>query len=117
MKIEERSIGEVTILDLSGKLASSDANVLLHDKIHSLVFQGKHHIVLNLGDVSSVDSSGLGTLCASITTVRNDRGDIKLVNLTKRMHDLLAITRLLTVFETYDSEDAAVASFSPTACV
>jgi len=112
MKIQERSAGTVTILDLSGKLAFGDGDVLLKDKIHSLAFQTKTQIVLNLADVPFVDSSGLGTLCGSVTTVRNIGGDIKLLNLTKRIHDLLAIAKLSTVFETYESEADAVQSFS-----
>src|SRR5262245_31596321 len=112
MKIQERSVGTVTILDLKGKLVFGDGDMMLKDKIHSLAFQTKSQIVLNLAEVPFVDSAGLGTLCGSVTTVRNVGGDIRLLNMTKRIHDLLAIAKLSTVFETYDSEDDAVSSFS-----
>jgi len=112
MTIQERPAGAVIILDLKGKLVLGDGEVRLKDKIHSLVFQGRSQFILNLADVPFVDSSGLGTLCAAITTVRNVGGEIKLLNMTKRIHDLLAIAKLSTAFDTYDSEDDAVNSFS-----
>ena len=114
MTIEERVVGSVTILDLEGKLVLGDGDTLLKDKIHSLVFQGRRNIVLNLGRVSYMDSSGLGALVASFVTAKNDGGQVKLLNLTSRLQDLLAIAKLLTVFETFDSEADVVRSF-PTA--
>ena len=111
MTIQERVVGSVTVLDLSGKLILGDGDALLKDKIHSLVFQGKKQIVLNMGAVSYVDSSGLGALVASSVTGKNNGGQIKLVSLTKRLQDLLAIAKLLTVFESYDSEAEAINSF------
>jgi anti-sigma B factor antagonist len=101
----------VTVLDLSGKLILGDGDALLKDKIHSLVFQGRKQIILNMGAVSYVDSSGLGALVASSVTGKNNGGQIKLVSLTKRLQDLLAIAKLLTVFESYDSEAEAINSF------
>jgi anti-sigma B factor antagonist len=111
MTIQERVVGSVTVLDFSGKLILGDGDALLKDKIHSLVFQGRKQIVLNMGAVSYVDSSGLGALVASSVTAKNNGAQIKLVSLTKRLQDLLAIAKLLTVFEAYDSEADAINSF------
>src|SRR5207237_5436686 len=111
MTIQERAVGAVQILDLNGKLVLGDGDVLLKDKVHSLVFQGHKQIVLNLGGVSYMDSSGLGALVASSVTAKSNGGQIKLVNLTKRLQDLLSIAKLLTVFESYDSEAEALRSF------
>jgi anti-sigma B factor antagonist len=112
MKIEERQAGGVTILDVQGKLVMGDANVLLKDKVHSLVNQGLTQILIDLGNVSYVDSAGLGGLVAAYTTVSRAGGQLKLLNVTKRIQDLLAITRLLTVFETFSTEGEAVRSFA-----
>jgi anti-sigma B factor antagonist len=114
MQIEERAVGAVTVLDLKGKLTLGDGDALLKDKIHSLLHQGRKHLVLNLGDLSYIDSAGLGEIVSMYTTVRKEGGGLKLANVTKRIRDLLAITKLLTVFETFDSEGEAVRSF-PTA--
>ena len=111
MTIQERASGSVTILDLNGKLVLGDGDTLLKDKIHSLVFQSRKSIVVNMGGVSYVDSSGLGALVASSMTAKNNGGQIKLVNLTKRLHDLLVISKLVNVFDTYDREDEAIRSF------
>jgi anti-sigma B factor antagonist len=111
MTIQERVVGSVTVLDLEGKLVLGDGDALLKDKIHSLVFQRRKNIVLNLARVSYMDSSGLGALVASFVTAKNGGGQVKLVNLTGRLQDLLAIAKLLTVFETFDSEADAVRSF------
>jgi anti-sigma B factor antagonist len=112
MTIQERVVGSATVLDLSGKLVLGDGDMLLKDKIHSLVFQGRRQIALNMGGVSYVDSSGLGALVASSVTAKNNGAQIKLVNLTKRLQDLLSIAKLLTVFESYDSEEEAISSFT-----
>ena len=114
MQIEERRVGTVIILDAKGKLTLGDGDVLLKDKIHSLVQQGHKQVVLNLGDVPYVDSAGIGEIVGSYTTLTRAGGTIRLLNLTKRIHDLLAITKLLTVFETFTSEDEAVRSFPAT---
>jgi anti-sigma B factor antagonist len=111
MTIQERVVGTVVILDMSGKLVLGDGDVLLKDKVQSLVFQGRKQIVLNLAGVSYVDSSGLGALIASSMTAKNNGGQIKLANLTKRLHDLLSIAKLLTVFESFSNEEEALASF------
>jgi anti-sigma B factor antagonist len=115
MTIQERVVGSVTVLDLDGKLVLGDGDTLLKDKIHSLVFQSRKNIVLNMGGVAYVDSSGLGALVATFVTTKNNGGQIKLVNLTTRLQDLLAIAKLLTVFDTYDSEADALASFGAAA--
>lgn len=111
MTIQERVVGSTAILDLDGKLVLGDGDALLKDKVHSLVFQGRKQILLNLGKVSYVDSSGLGALVATLVTVQNNGGQIKLLSLTKRLHDLLTISKLVTVFDTYDSEAEALQSF------
>ena len=112
MTIQERASGSVTILDLNGKLVLGDGDMLLKDKVHSVVFQGRKQILLNMGDVSFVDSTGLGALVATYVTAKNNGGQIKLVNLTKRLHDLLVISKLVNVFETFDSEADALRSFA-----
>ena len=113
MTIQERAVGAVQILDLNGKLVLGDGDVLLKDKVHSLVFQGRKQILLNLGGVSYMDSSGLGALIAASVTASSNGGKIKLLNLTKRLQDLLSIAKLTTVFDSYDSEAEAVGSFPP----
>ena len=111
MTIQERVVGSVTVLDLNGKLVLGDGDTLLKDKIHSLVFQGRKQILLNMGGVSFMDSTGLGALVASYVTAQNNAGQIKLVNLTKRLQDLLSIAKLVTVFDTFDNEADALRSF------
>jgi anti-sigma B factor antagonist len=111
MQISERESGAVTILDLSGKVTLGEGDALLKDKLHSLLHQGKKNVLLNLGDVSYVDSAGLGAIVAAYTTMAKEGGSLKLSNVTKKLQDLLSITKLLTVFETFDSEDEAVRSY------
>ena len=112
MRIEEREVGEVLILDLSGKLTIGGGDELLKGKINSLIQQGRRKLVLNLAGVPYIDSAGLGEIVRTYTTVSRQGGKLKLLNLTKRIQDLLAITKLLTVFETFDSEQEAVQSFA-----
>ena len=112
MNISERTVGDVVVVDVSGKITLSDGgDTVLKDKLRSLVQQGHRKLLLNLADVSYVDSAGLGAIVQSYTTVTNQGGGLKLVNTTKRIHDLLAITKLLTVFDTFDNESEAVTSF------
>jgi anti-sigma B factor antagonist len=111
MQIEERVVGDVTILDLKGKITLGDGDETLKDKVHSLINQGRKKVLLNLEDVPYIDSAGLGAVVRTYTTVSRDGGNLKLVNLTKRITDLLSITKLLTVFETYDSEAEALSSY------
>ena len=112
MQIEERVVNDVTILDLKGKITLGDGDEALKDKINSLVLQNKRRILLNLAEVPYIDSAGLGEVVRTYTTVSRQGGQLKLVNLTKRITDLLSITKLLTVFETFDSEADALKTYS-----
>jgi anti-sigma B factor antagonist len=112
MQIEERVVGDVTILDLKGKITLGEGDEALKDKINSLTLQNRRQILLNLEGVPYIDSAGLGEVVRTYTTVSRQGGQLKLVNLTKRIEDLLSITKLLTVFETFDNEDDALKSFS-----
>jgi anti-sigma B factor antagonist len=112
MHIDERRVGDVTILDLKGKLTLGDGDELLRGKINGLVQAGVKKIVLNLGEVPYIDSAGLGEVVRTYTTVKKQDGMLKLLNLTKRIQDLLMITKLLTVFDTFDNEAEAIKSFS-----
>ena len=112
MQIEERAVGEVTILDLKGKITLGEGDEVLKDKINSLLHQGRKKLLLNFGDVPYIDSAGLGEVVRTYTTVSRQGGQLKLVNLTKRITDLLMITKLLTVFETFDNEPEALKSYS-----
>lgn len=114
MQIHQRSAGDVTIIDLSGKLTLGEGDELLRDKVNSLVQQGQKKLVLNLAGVPYIDSAGLGEIVRTYTTVSRQGGALKLLSLTKRIQDLLAITKLLTIFETFDTEADAVKSFSST---
>ena len=111
MQIEERVVGDVTILDLKGKITLGEGDEALKDKINSLAMQNRKSILLNLAGVPYIDSAGLGEVVRTYTTISRQGGQLKLVNLTKRITDLLAITKLLTVFETFDSEDEALKSY------
>ena len=117
MDIEERAMGDVVVLDLKGRVTLGEGDQLLKDKVNSLMNQGKKKIVLNLAGVPYIDSAGLGQIVGTYTTVSRQGGSLKLANLTKKIADLLAITKLLTVFETFDSENEAVRSFSASAKV
>jgi anti-sigma B factor antagonist len=111
MKIVERQVGDVLILDLHGKIMIGEGDDALREAVTRLVDGGSTRIVLNLAEVPYVDSAGLGEIVRCYTTVSRKGGRLKLLHLTKKIKDLLAITKLLTVFETYDSEDEAVKSF------
>ena len=112
MKIVERQVDDVTILDLHGKILIGEGDDALREAVTRLASGGKSKLLLNLADVPYVDSAGLGEIVRCYTTVSRNGGRLKLLNLTKKIQDLLAITKLLTVFETYDSEDEAVRSFA-----
>ena len=112
MTIEERPTGSVMILDLKGTLTIGDGDELLKDKINSLVQQGHTKLILNLADVPYIDSGGLGQVVRTYTTVKQHNGSLKLMNVTKRIEDLLAITKLLTVFDVFETEQEALQSFS-----
>lgn len=111
MKIEERALENIVVLDLKGKLTIGEGDALLKETIQKLIDQGHNKLLLNLEDVPYVDSAGLGEIVRTYTTVSRQGGSLKLLNLTKRITDLLAITKLLTVFDTFESEAEAVSSF------
>ena len=109
--INTRQNGNVCFLDVSGKITLGDGSVVIREAVKKLVADGTKNIVLNLGDVTYIDSSGIGELVSAFTTVSNNGGNLKLLNLTKRVQDLLQITKLYTVFEVFNDEASAVASF------
>ena len=113
MDIKERVVEGVSVLDISGKIVLGEGDIQIKDRIKDLLADGQRSILLNLGDVSYIDSAGLGALISGYTTVKREGGQLKLVNLTKRIKDLLAITKLITVFDTYESENEAIASYKP----
>ncbi len=112
MQIEERRVGDVVVLDVKGRVTLGEGDEILKDKVNSLLNQGSRKLVLNLAEVPYIDSAGLGEIVRTFTTVSRQGGSLKLLNLTKRITDLLAITKLLTVFETFDVEGEAVKSFA-----
>jgi anti-sigma B factor antagonist len=112
MQIHQRSVGDVTIIDINGKMTLGEGDELLRDKVNSLIQQGQKKLILNLAEVPYIDSAGLGEIVRTYTTVSRQGGQLKLVNLTKRITDLLSITKLLTVFETFEAEQEALKSFS-----
>jgi anti-sigma B factor antagonist len=111
LEIKERAVGEVVILDLIGKITIGEGSVQLRDAVSNLLDAGRNRIILNLAGVVYVDSSGIGELVSRYTTTKNAGGRLKLLNLPKKIKDLLMITKLLTVFEIYEEEEAAVNSF------
>ncbi len=112
MKTTIRTMGDVAILDLKGKITIGEGDVMLRENIENLLKEGKRNIILNLAKVSYMDSSGVGELVGTFTTVNNRGGKMKLLNLTDKIQDLLQITQLLTVFECFSDEDEAVGSYS-----
>jgi anti-sigma B factor antagonist len=111
MEIVERTVSDVTVLDLKGKMTLGEGDEMLKDKINSLLASGKKKLLLNLEGGPYIDSAGLGEVVRTYTTVSRQGGSLKLLNLTKRIEDLLSITKLLTVFDTFDSEAEAVKSY------
>ena len=112
MKTSSRRVDGVTILDLSGRITLGEGSVVLRDQIRDLLGKGEKKLLLNLGDVTYIDSSGIGELVSAFTTVRNQGGELKLLNLTKKVHDLLQITKLYTVFDVKDDEASAIKAFT-----
>jgi anti-sigma B factor antagonist len=112
VKLTTHAISDVTIVDASGKLTLGEGTSALRSKVRELVDGGSRRIVLNLAGITYMDSSGLGELVAAHTTITRAEGEMKLLNLAKRVHDLLKLTKLYTVFEAFENEAAAVASFS-----
>jgi anti-sigma B factor antagonist len=111
MKASSRKVDGVVIVDLSGRITLGEGAVVLRDTVKEISGRGEKKILLNLGDVTYIDSSGIGELVSAFTSVRNAGGDLKLLNLTKKVHDLLQITKLYTVFDVQDSEASAIAAF------
>lgn len=106
-----REVNEITIVDLSGRISLGEGSALLRKTVRDLLENGQNKILLNLGDVNYIDSSGIGELVSGFTAVRSRDGELKLLNLTKKVHDLLQITKLFTVFDVYSDEATAVRSF------
>lgn len=111
MKANTRQVNGVTVVDMSGRITLGEGSVILRDTIRDLLSRGSKKILLNLGNVTYIDSSGIGELVSAFTSVRNQGGELKLLNLTKKVHDLLQITKLYTVFDIKDDETAAVGAF------
>jgi anti-sigma B factor antagonist len=111
LNISERQAGDVTVLDMSGKITIGEGSVALRTAIRRLLEEGKKRILLNLGGVSYIDSSGIGELVSSYTAINKEGGQLKLLNLTQKIKDLLTITKLLTVFDVYEREADALNSF------
>jgi anti-sigma B factor antagonist len=111
LTVKPRAAGDVAILDLSGAVRIGEGSVALRDGIRKLVDEGKNKILLNLGGVKYIDSTGIGELIANYTTVSRQGGQLKLLNLTDRVQNLLVITKLVTVFDSYDNEAEALKSF------
>jgi anti-sigma B factor antagonist len=112
MKLVTRDVSGVTIVDLSGKITLGEGGMTLREEVRKLLAEGKKKIVLNLGEVNYIDSSGLGELVSAYTAVKNAGGELKLLNLTSKVRDLLVITKLVTVFDVKDDEASAVSSFA-----
>jgi anti-sigma B factor antagonist len=111
VKISTRLVDGVTILDMSGRITLGEGSVQLRDAVRDLLAKGQKHILLNLGDVTYIDSSGIGELVSAFTTAKNQGGELKLLNLTRKVHDLLQITKLYTVFDVKDDEASAIGAF------
>jgi anti-sigma B factor antagonist len=111
LTIASREVAGVSVLDLSGRITLGEGSVQLREAIRGLIGNGKKKILLNLGDVNYIDSSGLGELVSAFTTAKNQQAEVKLLNLTRKVHDLLQLTKLVTVFDIKDNEASAIASF------
>lgn len=111
LDIRERQAGDVTVLDMSGKVTIGEGSVALRSAIRRLLEEGKKKILLNLAGVGYIDSSGIGELVSSYTAINKEQGQLKLLNLTQKLQDLLAITKLLTVFDVYEDETEALNSY------
>lgn len=111
VKLTTRQIGDVSVVDVAGRITLGEGSSALRDSLREMVGKGQKKILLNLGEVSYIDSSGIGELVSAFTTVTNGGGQLKLLNLTKRVKDLLQITKLYTVFDVHDSEVTAIRSF------
>ncbi|MEN6604317.1 MAG: STAS domain-containing protein [Bryobacteraceae bacterium] len=111
-KLSVRKVGDVCVLDMAGRLTLGEGSSTIRDSVRDLVTQGNKKLILNLGEVTYIDSSGIGELVCAYTTVANQGGQLKLLNLTKRVQDLLQITKLFTVFDVFEHEEYAILSFA-----
>jgi anti-sigma B factor antagonist len=111
MKASNRQVNGVTVVDMSGRITLGEGSVILREAVKDLLGKGQKKILLNLSDVTYIDSSGIGELVSAFTSVRNQGGELKLLKLTKKVHDLLQITKLYTVFDIKDDEATAIQSF------
>jgi anti-sigma B factor antagonist len=111
VNLTTRQVGDVTVIDAVGRITLGEGSSMLREDLRQMIGKGQKKILLNLADVTYIDSSGIGELVSGFTTVTNQGGELKLLNLTKRVQDLLQITKLYTVFEVFDDEAAAVRSF------
>ena len=114
LTISAHEANTISVLDLKGRITLGEGSMQIRDAIRDLVSKGQRSILLNLGDVNYIDSSGLGELVAAYTTARNVGAELKLLNLSRKVHDLLQLTKLYTVFEAYDDESVAISSFKKT---
>jgi anti-sigma B factor antagonist len=112
MRASTRQVGTVTVVDISGRIELGEGSSVLRNTVKDLVAKGQKNILLNLGEVNYIDSAGVGELVSAFTSVRNQGGELKLLNLTKKVHDLLQITKLYTVFDVHDDEPSALAAFA-----
>ena len=112
MKVTNRQVEGVAVVDMNGRITLGEGSVVLRDSIRDLIGKGQKKILLNLGDVTYIDSSGIGELVSAFTAVRREGGELKLLNLTKKVHDLLQITKLYTVFDIKDDEATAIKAFA-----
>jgi anti-sigma B factor antagonist len=111
LTIASREVDGVAVLDLSGRITLGEGSVQVRDAVRGLISKGRKNILLNMGDVNYVDSSGLGELVSAFTSAKNQQAEVKLLSLTKKVHDLLQLTKLYTVFDIYDDEASAITSF------
>ena len=111
LTIASREVDGVVVLDISGRITLGEGSVQLRDAVRGLISKGQKKILLNMGDVNYVDSSGLGELVSAYTSAKNQHGEVKLLSLTKKVHDLLQLTKLYTVFDIKDDEASAITSF------
>src|SRR5690348_14293750 len=111
VKLNTRQVGDVSVVDVAGRITLGEGSSALRDALRDMINKNQKKILLNLGEVNYIDSSGIGELVSAFTSVRNQGGELKLLNLTKKVHDLLQITKLYTVFDVKDDETAAIKSF------
>ena len=111
LKATSRVVGSIAVVDISGRITLGDGSALLRKTVRGLLDEGRSHILLNLGDVDYIDSSGIGELVSGFSTAKNRGGELKLLNLSRRVHDLLQLTKLYTVFDVYSDEATALRSF------